>query len=53
MCIYYTDGHDVDENEMTIPNYGGNLFHGNLVGFAHRAVNYAPIDFHDTVASYV
>ena len=38
----YTDGHDVDEDMVTIPHYGGWWTYGTRVGVAYRELYNAP-----------
>ena len=48
---YYTDWHDVDENEPTIASCGERWFKGNQVGVSCRYVS-SPIHYmENTVAS--
>ena len=54
--IYYTDSHDVDEDLMTICNYGGYWNGGwsygsSGVGIAQRHVDNVPTETWDIVAS--
>ena len=52
MIIYYTDGHDVDEELMTITAYGGawgDTLSG--VGITIRTMDNAPTEAWDIVAS--
>ena len=42
LIIHYTDGHDVDEDSMTIPHYGGWWTYGTRVGVAYRELYNAP-----------
>ena len=49
---YYTDGHNVDEDMMTISIHGGYWDHGIFTGIARRSMNDSPTAKPDgTVAS--
>ena len=48
---YYTDLHDVDENESTISAHGGHWNYTSGVGIVNRHVLDSPSYTHDDVAS--
>ena len=48
---YYTDDHDVDEDRMAIPIYGGKWYEGTAPGITHRNMNDTLTTTHDGVAS--
>ena len=47
----YTDCHDVDENEKTIPYQGGEWFAYDWAGVTYRFVCRSLTDYYDGVAS--
>lgn len=49
--IYYTDMHDVDENENTLPSYGGNDQRGSGAGVFIRQPDNSLNITHSVVAS--
>ena len=50
LIIYYTDGHDVDEDAKTISRDGGYWAHNSLAGIAHQDMRFNPY-YIDIVAS--
>ena len=50
-CIFYTDEHNVDEDEMTISSQGGFQAHGNKAGITYRNMLSIPSNSLDVAAS--
>ena len=48
---YYPDGHDVDEDKLTISAYGGMWFDENGSGITCRLMYNVPTEARDTIAS--
>ena len=48
---YYTDFHDVDENDITIPIYGGYWCDKTVGGVASRGTAFNPTNTFDAVVS--
>ena len=48
---YYTDYHDVDENDITIPIYGGYWCDKTVGGVAGRGTAFNPTNTFDAVVS--
>ena len=51
MIIYYTDGHDVDEDKVTITSHGCHQNMESWAGITCRDVQYIPTDFGGYAAS--
>lgn len=51
MCIFYTDGHDVDEDLRTLVKYGGPRDAGNWPGITLRFMVDGPLYSSDVASS--
>ena len=51
--LNYTDWHEVDEDERTIPFHGGHQLRDSMTGIADLDMAHTPTNYYDIVASYV
>ena len=49
--LNYTDWHEVDEDERTIPFHGGHQLRDSMTGIADLDMAHTPTNYYDIVAS--